>query len=303
MTHPSSPPSRRVDAPGLGIACLVGGSSFVLINDVAVKWSTDALPVGEIVFLRSGFAVLTLLAYVAVRGSWHQLRVYNVRGQVLRAALMSVATLIYFSAIGAMPLADITTMTFISVIVVTALSPWLLGEHVGWRRWTAVIGGFVGVVVLLRPTPTGLYWIALLPLGASTMGALRDLITRRINLTETSISMLFYTTLAEAVLGATTAPFVAWKPIAFETLVQLAVAGAMFTIAQFLHIEAFRYAEASVVSPFRYTSLVWAVLFGYVIWGDLPDAWTVTGATIIVGSGLYILRRETRLARERKAHR
>ncbi len=303
MTHPSSPPSRRVDAPGLGIACLVGGSSFVLINDVAVKWSTDALPVGEIVFLRSGFAVLTLLAYVAVRGSWHQLRVYNVRGQVLRAALMSVATLIYFSAIGAMPLADITTMTFISVIVVTALSPWLLGEHVGWRRWTAVIVGFVGVVVLLRPTPTGLYWIALLPLGASTMGALRDLITRQINLTETSISMLFYTTLAEAVLGATTAPFVAWKPIAFETLVPLAVAGAMFTIAQFLHIEAFRYAEASVVSPFRYTSLVWAVLFGYVIWGDLPDAWTVTGATIIVGSGLYILRRETRLARERKAHR
>ena len=115
--------------------------------------------------------------------------------------------------------------------------------------------------------------------------------------------MLFYTTLAEAVLGATTAPFVTWKPIALETLAPLAVAGAMFTIAQFLHIEAFRYAEASVVSPFRYTSLVWAVLFGYVIWGGLPDSWTLAGATIIVGSGLYILRRETRLARERKAPR
>ena len=300
MIAPPTPLSRRVDAPGRGIACLVGGSFFVLINDAAVKWSTDALPVGEIVFLRSGFAVLTLLAYIAVRGSWHELRVFNVKGQALRAALMAIATLIYFSAIGSMPLADITTMTFISVIVVTALSPWLLGEHVGWRRWTAVIVGFVGVIVLLRPSPTGLYWIALLPLLASSMGALRDLITRRINLTESSISMLLYTTLAEAVLGAGTAPFVAWKPIPLETLAPLALAGAMFAIAQFLHIEAFRYAEASVVSPFRYTSLVSAVLFGYLIWGDLPDTWTVAGATIIIGSGLYILRRETRLARERR---
>ena len=300
MTSSSNAHTARVDAPGLGIACLVGGSFFVLINDVAIKLSTDALPVGEIVFLRSGFAVLTLLAYVAVRGSWDQLRVINVRGQALRAVLMAVATLIYFSAIGEMPLADITTMTFISVIVVTALSPVMLGEHVGWRRWTATLIGFAGVVVMLRPSPTGLYWIAILPLLASTMGALRDLITRRINLTETSISMLFYTTLAEAVLGASTAPFVAWQPIALNELILLIAAGALFTIAQFLHIEAFRYAEASVVSPFRYTSLVWAVLLGYLIWGDLPDAWTITGATIIVGSGLYILHRETRLARERR---
>ena len=302
MTSSNNSSTARVDAPGLGIACLIGGSFFVLINDVAVKWSTDTLPVGEIIFLRSGIAVLTLLAYVAIRGNWHQLRVVNIKGQALRAIIMAVATLLYFSAIGEMPLADITTMTFISVIVVTALSPVMLGEHVGWRRWTAILVGFAGVVVMLRPSPSGLYWIALLPLLASTMGALRDLITRRINLTETSISMLFYTTLAEAILGASTAPFVAWRPIELAAVAPLLAAGTMFTIAQFLHIEAFRYAEASVVSPFRYTSLVWAILLGYAIWGDLPDVWTISGSTIIVGSGLYILQRETRLARERRLH-
>ncbi len=300
MAQSNTTHTSRVDAPGLGIACLVGGSFFVLINDVAIKWSTDSIPVGEIIFFRSGFAVLTLLAYVAIRRCWHHLRIINVRGQALRAVLMAVATLLYFSAIGEMPLADITTMTFISVLVVTALSPWMLGEHVGWRRWTAILVGFAGVMVMLRPSPTGLYWIALLPLLASSMGALRDLITRRINLTETSLSMLFYTTLAETFLGAATAPFVPWVSIAWAGLVPLIAAGALFAVAQFLHIEAFRYAEASVVSPFRYSSLVWAVLFGYLIWGDLPDVWTITGGSIIVISGLYILHRETRLARERR---
>tara|TARA_B100000686_G_scaffold319646_1_gene370571 strand:+ start:350 stop:1255 length:906 start_codon:yes stop_codon:yes gene_type:complete len=300
MAQSNTTHTARVDAPGLGIACLVGGSFFVLINDVAIKWSTDAIPVGEIIFFRSGFAVLILLTYVAIRGSWHHLRVINVRGQALRAVLMAVATLIYFSAIGEMPLADITTMTFISVLVVTALSPWALGEHVGWRRWIAILVGFAGVVVMLRPGPTGLYWIALLPLLASTMGALRDLITRRINLTETSISMLFYTMLMETLLGAATAPFVPWVSIPWADLAPLIAAGALFALAQFLHIEAFRYAEASVVSPFRYSSLVWAVLFGYLIWGDLPDIWTITGGSIIIISGLYILHRETRLARQRR---
>jgi len=286
----------RIDAPGLGIAFAVINGFFIVLNDAAIKLVAANVGVGQIVFVRGAAAVVAILAYVGATASLADLRVVNWSGQALRTGLMVAATFLYFVALRQMPLADITIFTFIAPIVVAALSPFVVGERVGWRRWTAIAVGFGGVIVMLRPSPDAFYWIALLPLASSTLGGLRDLITRRITVTETSVAMLFYAMVGETALGLATLPF-GWTALGASDVVLLAGAGLLFALAQFLSIEAFRFAEAATISPFRYVSLVWAVAAGYALWGELPDAWTVAGGSIIVGSGLYIFHRQTLRAR------
>ena len=162
------------------------------------------------------------------------------------------------------------------------------------HRWLAIIVGFAGAVILLRPSSAGIHWAILLPLGAALGSAARDVVTRRISITETSLAILFYTSLLELVGGLATAPFGGWTMPNLDLLGLLAMAAILFLTAQFLTIEALRNAQAAVIAPFRYALLMWGTLWGLVIWGDLPDAWTLIGAGVIIGSGLYMYYRETR---------
>ena len=301
--NPAASRARR-DAPSLGITFAVVNGFFIVLNDAAIKLVTAEVTLGQIMFVRALAAIVVILAYVALFGRAADLRVVNWGGQAARAALMTAATFLYFFGLRQMPLADITIFTFIAPIVVAALSPLMLNETVGWRRWAAIVVGFGGVIVMLRPSPEAFYWVALFPLASSTLGGLRDLVTRRITVTETSVAMMFYTMALEAVLGLATLPLggfgplpLGWAPLGLADTALLVGAGLLFALAQFLSIEAFRLAEAATVSPFRYVSLVWAVAVGYWLWGDLPDAWTLAGGTIIVGSGLYIFHRQALVAR------
>ncbi|MSP51617.1 MAG: DMT family transporter [Alphaproteobacteria bacterium] len=298
----SSAPRSRTDATGLGIAFAVINGVFIVCNDVAIKLVTADVTLGQIIAVRGVVSVVAILVYVAAFGRLTDLRVVNFGGQAARAGLMVSATFLYFFGLRQMPIADLTTFTFIAPIVVAAASPFFLGEPVGWRRWTAIVVGFGGVIVMLRPSPDSFYWIALFPLASSMLGGMRDIVTRKINVTETSMAMLFYTMLFEAVAGAATIPF-GWTSLDLGDIALLAGAGLLFALAQFLSIEAFRLAEAATISPFRYVSLIWAMIAGFVIWGHLPDGWTLAGGSIIVGSGLYIFHRQAVVARALRAAR
>src|SRR5262249_1207801 len=153
--------------------------------------------------------------------------------------------------------------------------------------------GFAGVVIVVRPGATTFEWALLIPVAAAFSNALRDLMTRRLARTETSISILFWSALIVTVASAATA-ITGWRPISPSAAAWFVAAGLLNTGAHFLLIEAFRMAEAAVVAPMRYTSLIWGTIFGYLVWKELPDVWVLLGAAVIVASGVYMIRSESR---------
>ncbi len=286
--------SARPNAPGRGILFMLLGAAVLTVNDTVLKWLTGGYPTGQIMFMRGIFVVLPVAVLAWRAGGLAVLRVNSVGAHALRAGCVLTGTFLFITGLSFMPLAEAIAITFAGPLFVTALAAPMLGEVVGWRRWTAVLVGFVGVLIITRPTGQAIQWAALFPLAASLTGALRDLITRKISTAESSIALLATSTLGVVLAGLVTAPF-GWRPIAGFDLGLMAASGVLIGCAHFLLIECFRLAEAALVAPFKYSNLLWAILFGFIVWGDLPDAWTLTGATIVVLSGLYILRRESML--------
>ena len=284
--------SGRGTAPR-GIACMLLGVVLLCLNDALIKSLTLHYPVGELLFLRGVFICpwILILAYRA--GGLRSLRVRNVKGQAWRGLCVIASSFLFVTGLRYLPLADAIAISFTGPLFITALAPYALGERVGWRRRGAVLAGFLGVLIMARPGGTALQWAVLLPLGAALCGGVRDLITRRIARTETTVAVLMVTTSVVMLAGLATAPW-GWAPLRGPDLWVFAATGALVAGAHYLMIEAFRLAEAALVAPFKYTSMVWAVLFGYLIFGDLPDAWTLAGAAVVVLAGLYILHRETR---------
>lgn len=280
---------------GRGILCMIAGSALLTSGDAVVKWLAAELPVGQIIFIRGGILVLLVLAVIAATGSFGALRVHNKRDMALRAVLVAVSTLMFLNSLRFLPLADAIAIVFANPLITTALAVPLLAERVGWRRWSAVIVGFGGVLLMAQPQGGIAHWAVLLVLGAALLASLRDILTRRLNATEASLGILFYTSVAVTLAGLATAPL-GWVPM--PPMAWLLVIGGAGLVggAHYLQIEAFRYADASTVSPYRYVTLIWAVLLGFVIWGDLPTIPVVAGAAIIVLSGLYVWYREGRRA-------
>ena len=301
MTQPlespeiSNPVTARTRAPLAGIACMVAGSALLTLNDGTVKWLSAEYPIGEIMALRGLFVFLPIALIARRRGGLRALEIRNLGAQGARAALTMLSTVFYLTALAVMPIADTIALTFAGPLFLTMLVSPLLGERVGWRRWTAVVVGFMGVVVMVRPGSDSLQAMALLPICAALMGAIRDIITRRITShavrAESSVAILCFTTLVVILAGLFTLPF-GWRlpsPVDFGLL---ALSGCLIGSAHYLLIEAFRLAEAGLIAPFKYISIVWAVIFGYLVWGDVPDRWIVSGAILVIGSGLYIFHRE-----------
>ena len=275
---------------------MVGASALLMMNNAVIKLLTATVPVGQILFVRALFVSIPIALLVWWAGGLGSLRVQSFAGQGWRAALTAASTMLMTVALGLLPLADATAITFAGPLFITCLATWVLSERVGWRRWTAVIVGFTGVVLMVKPTGEAMRWAVFLPLGVALVGAVRDVITRRISITETSVSMLCYTTIGVALSGLATWPF-GWSSLEAREVALMALAACLLGASQFLGIESFRYAEAAVAAPFKYSEILWAVLFGAIFWGHLPDQWIVAGSILVIGSGLYILHRETRRRR------
>ena len=279
---------------GRGIVCMLLGGLLLTINDAIQKSMTSDFPTGELLAMRAVF-MLPPIAFLTWRaGGLSSLKVTNHRGQALRAVLVCLSSFLFVGALSLMPLADAIAITFAGPLFVTALAPLLLREQVGWRRWAAVLTGFGGVILMVRPSgASALQWVALLPLGVALCGAIRDITTRHMHGTETTVAILFYSTCAVMFVGFATALF-SWEPISTRQLGMFAINGLILGAAYFFLVEALRFAEASVVTPYKYVTLIWAVLIGLIIWGDIPTTNTLVGAVFVVGSGLFILHRQLR---------
>ena len=277
---------------------MVASGALLTINDALAKLMTAHYPVGQLMFMRGVFVLLPIAFLVWRAGGTRVLRVRNPKGQLLRGITVILGSFLFVTALKLMPLADAIAITFAGPLFLTAMATPLLAETVGWRRWLAVVVGFCGVVLMLRPTGA-FQWVALLPLAVALLGAFRDIITRAMVGSESTLSILFVSTLMVTSSGLVTLPF-GWSAPTAADLAILASAGFCLSGAHYFMIEAFRWAEAGLVSPFKYATMVWAVIFGALIWGDMPDSWMISGTLIVTGSGLYILHRETRLRRQRK---
>lgn len=210
---------------------------------------------------------------------------------ILRTLIILGVTFMFFLAVRLMPLAEATTLSLMSPLFITALSFPILGERVGPRRWIAVVFGFVGVTVMLRPGAGVFHWAALLPLGTAAFAAIYHITTRILHRVDNPLITLNYTATLNTVITSIALPF-AWTTPDVLVWILLASLGVLGTCAHFLLIRAFSLAPPSLVSPFIYTQLVTSMGLGVVVFGELPDVWMLCGAGIITACGIYTLYRE-----------
>ncbi|MBL4690945.1 MAG: DMT family transporter [Rhodospirillales bacterium] len=291
--------SRGSASPGRGILYSLLGGLLLTANDAVLKWLTGDYPVGQLLFFRGLFVLLAITLFVWRSGGIESIRINSFWGQFQRAGFAFASGFLFISGISYLPLADAIAITFAGPLFITILAGPMLGEDVGWRRWAAVAVGFLGVLVMVRPSTEAIQLAALFPLGASLAGALRDITTRRISAHETSMSILLFSTLSVILFGLGTLPF-GWAPLTLLDLGLMGLSGLFVGGAHYFLIERFRWAEAALLAPFKYANMVWAVIFGFIIFADLPDAWTLSGAGFVVVCGLYIAHRETLMAKGKR---
>jgi drug/metabolite transporter (DMT)-like permease len=293
-----APPASASSIAAKAILMMVAAAGILTVNDAIAKWLTERYPVGQVLAMRGILVVAMVYAWAVLSGRGSALRVKSWSLHLTRGGLMAVSTFLFVTSLWLLPIADAIAISFAGPIFATALAALILGEPVGWRRWSAVAIGFVGVVVMVRPTPEMFRIVALIPIVAAFVGALRDIVTRKLGTGgESTLMVLIVSTSIVAFAGLLTLPFDWVMPTAAEMGLFL-VTSILVAVAQGLMIESLRLGEVGLVGPFKYTSLLWALVLGLVVWGDVPGVWTLAGAALVVASGLYIWHRET-VARRR----
>jgi drug/metabolite transporter (DMT)-like permease len=277
-----------------GVVCMVLGSTLLTTNDAITKWLTQEYPVSQVWCLRTVFVLVLIILLAPRYGGYRALLPNRIPAQLLRAVLFFSTTLLIVTGLSLLPLAQMVAIVFGSPIFVAALAPVFLRERVNGVRWLVIGIGFVGVLFILRPDPTTVGAASLIALAAAVSSALRDLVTRRISSRENSISILFCSSLLVVAIALPIAPWLGWVGVQPAAWALLFVNGVLNGAAHFLIIEALRFGEASVVTSYRYSALLWGAILGFVIWGDVPDLWVAAGGVLIVGSGLFLLYQERR---------
>jgi drug/metabolite transporter (DMT)-like permease len=278
-----------------GIGLMLASVFLFTVNDALGKWMLEVIPVGQFILMRAA-ASLILISPYAWRSGFAPFRDAPRKGlQFWRIVFATVEMALFFWAVSYLPLADTITFWLATPIYVTALSPIILGEHVGWRRWTAVVVGFFGVMLAMRPSAATFTGPALIAFAGSVVYAFSLMATRALR--DTPSTVLLTSQLAGSlVMGLLLLPF-GWKTPGLADLGVVVVIAGFATVALFCLNRALRLAAATVVIPFQYTMIVWAVLFGYAMFGDIPDWQTIAGAVIIIGAGIYIFWREQKLGK------
>jgi drug/metabolite transporter (DMT)-like permease len=276
---------------GAGIALMLLACLVFSLNDTLGKWLVATYTVGQLLLIRSSAAMLILLPFLLRREALAEFSAApRPRLQILRVVLSSVESALFYWAVVYLPLADVVTFYLAGPIFVTAFSALLLKEQVGWRRWSAVLAGFAGVVIAMRPSAASFSWPALIALTGCVSFALLMIATRAVR--GTSDLVLVTGQMAGAlVLGIVMAPIGWVSPSARD----FALLGLLGVVAMFAHVcvnRSLKLAPASVVVPYQYTFILWAIVFGYFVFGDVPDAMLLTGAAIIIAAGIFIFRRE-----------
>ena len=274
-----------------GICCMLGGALSLTINDAMAKYLTQSYPVGQVVALRGLSIIMLLIAFLFFMNNLQALKIFSWKGHIFRAGAMTGSTFLFITGLSLLPITDAIAIAFVAPILTTILGVLVLKKAVSWKRWAAIFVGFFGIIIILQPSSDAFKIAAIAPLGAAAFGAARDVITRALSESESSLSILFTSMLMITIAGFLTYPL-GWSAVKPSHIWIFITSSLLVGLAQYLMIEAFRLGEIALISPFKYSSLLWATLIGLVIWDELPSKHVVLGAFILILSGIYLLRNE-----------
>lgn len=277
-----------------GIALMCGAVASFACLDAIAKYLGGHMDTLQIVWARytSAFLLTFLLSNPIRRPGI--IRTTRPWLQLGRSFLLVGSTVFNFWAYRYLQLDEALAIMFSTPFLVAALAGPVLGEWIGWRRWAAICVGFAGVLLVVRPGIGGFQWAALLSLASAFCYAIYSIATRVLSRTDSNETTLFYSNVVGAVVMLPVLPFVWTPPSEMVHAALMVVMGVFASLGHYLLIAGHRLAPASVLSPFIYTQLIWAVTLGYLVFGDIPNQWTVAGATIVIASGLYLIHRERR---------
>lgn len=279
-----------------GATHMLAGVFLFSMMDAMVKWLVADYPVHQIVFFRTVFALIPCLYFIKQAGGFATLRTKRPLVHAVRGVIGLAAMGCYFYAFALMDLADAKAILFSAPLFMTVLSIPLLGEKVGIFRWSAVLIGFLGVLVILEPGGEMVQIGALAAIGGAVLYALAMITVRHLSATESAAAITFYFTFIGAIAGTAMVFMFGWvapSPLDWAFLIGVGFIGG---VGQYCLTQAFRYAEAAAIAPLEYTSMAWALLLGFLIWNDIPEIEVFLGIALVVASGLFILYRERRLA-------
>lgn len=263
------------------------------MNDSITKLMSSQMNFGEVMLVRGLFAIVLIASLAVHQGAIRPLRTLFVKTVALRVFGEVGGTVSFLAAISHLPLANTSAIMQSLPLAITLGAALTLHEPVGWRRWSAIVAGFVGVLIIVRPGVVGFNQFTLLALVSVLFCSLRDLATKRIPSHIPSLFITLLTTITVTTAGAVIlVPLGGWTPPSAHAVGLLALAAVLVLIGYQCVIMALRSGDISAIAPFRYTALLWAMLLGYLVFGDVPDTMMATGASIIVASGLYAFYRE-----------
>lgn len=277
-----------------GMIALTFGMAAYTVNDAFVKLVARELPFGEVLFLRGMLSICIFVAVIALTGGLRHTAVAGKPAVLLRALFDALGTVFFIAALVNMNIADLSAVVMTSPLIMTAFAALMFGEPVGWRRWSAIGVGLAGTLFIIKPGVGAFDMWTLAALAAALFGAARDLTTRRLDPTVSSLVVGLYGTVAVTLSGAAIGIGMgeSWIAPNREQWTLIAIAAVFLGLGTYLVVHAFRGVEIGAVAPFRYTLLLWMGIAGYVAFGEVPDRWALVGAALIVASGLYALHRE-----------
>jgi drug/metabolite transporter (DMT)-like permease len=284
------PMPAQVDKPFRGIALVLLATVFLGTSDATSKYLSATLPSIEIAWIRFLVFLLIMTPAMLPGTRFYALPTRRAGLLVVRSTALLASAIFFISGLRFLPIAEASATSFVSPLFVTALSIFLLKESVGLRRWLATAAGLIGVLIVLRPGSSAFHPAAMFSIVSAFAWAVTLVLTRKMS-GERALTMMAYAAIVGFAIMSALVPFVwvrpSWHDIFFGMVVGLAS-----TTGQWLVVLAFRYAKASVLAPFSYTQLLWVTFLGVVVFGEVPSVWTMSGAAIIVASGLYTAHRE-----------
>jgi drug/metabolite transporter (DMT)-like permease len=270
---------------------ILASTVFLGVSDVTAKYLSATLPSIEITWIRFVVFALIMIPGMVPGSPVYALRSDRPRFQVMRGVTLLGSSLLFITGLRYLPIAEASATGFVSPLFVTALSIIFLGERVGLRRWVSTAVGLFGVLVILRPGTSAFHAAAFFPVVSALSWASTLIMTRMMSGRDPAITTMTYSSIVGISILTLLVPFVWVAPSWHDLLLGLLI-GVASTLGQWIVVLAFRYADASVLAPFQYTQLLWVSILGFLVFGELPDVWTVVGAVFIVASGLYTAHRE-----------
>ena len=274
-----------------GIAAMIIGMAFLIVSDAVSKYLAETHPLGQVMCLRQAACLLFVIPFALRGAGLSSFRPRNIGLQFVRGLVFLCSSFLIILSLKLLPLPTVTAITFVGPIMIAVMSVPLLRERVGASLWAATLLGFVGVLFIIQPGTDAFHWALLVPVAAAFASSMRDMLSRILARTDSSIAILFWSSLVMVIGSLASVPF-GWEQVSAAAAGLFLLGGFVNFCAQFLLIEAYRFSRAAVVAPFKYSSLLWAAVLGFAIWGDLPGPWVWAGAAILVVSGLWIVQTE-----------